>query len=69
MFFPERRLVLLTVDADGDTMHARRYVERKNDLTFSFSIAEAVQFKDGFRAAVIHDVIDILKMKPEPVKA
>lgn len=68
MFFPERRLVCLTVDADGDTLHMRRFVERANDLTFSLSIKEAVQFEDGYRAAVVHDVLDILKMNPEPTK-
>lgn len=63
MFFPERRLVCLTTD--GDTLHMRRFVERRNDVSFAVSIKEAEQFKDGYRAAVVHDVIDILKMEPE----
>lgn len=69
MFFPERRLVLLTVDPDGDTLHMRRFIGKNNDLSFSVSITQASMFKDGYRSAVVHDVIDILKLQPPETKA
>ena len=64
MFFPQRRLVCLTVDPDGDTLRVRRFLGKENDATFTNSIGEMSKFEGGYRMAVIHDVLDVLKMDP-----